>query len=221
LPASAAWFNLGPAYLALRSCPESLDAYRQVTRLIPADADGWIDLSVAARKCKQLPDALAAARQAVKAAPGSAPAQLNLGLTLSALDKKDDAATAMEAATRIRPDYATAWWSLGLVELERHRLEPALAALARAHQLAPSAVHTTDLGIAYRDRGDLPRAVELFREAVTKDPRYAPARWQLAQTLAASGRCPEALRQLQALPPAEANGPAGEKLRQSCQRAGK
>jgi tetratricopeptide (TPR) repeat protein len=224
-----AWYNLGQTELALKQCAPALDAYKRVTQIQPGDADGWINLSVAQRKCKADSDALASARQAVKTAnpketTQAAAAQLNLGLTLQGAGKLDDAAAAMGEATRLRPDYATAWWSLGLLERERKRLDPAVNALERAYKLQPqNPVRATDLGVALRDQGSalhdqgrLDRAVELFKAALARDPRYAPARWHLAQTLAASGKCKEALTEIDKLPPAEAKSEAADKLRARC-----
>ena len=58
-----------------------------------------------------------------------------------------------------------------------------IAALDKARTLSPTAARIADLGVAWRDKGDLAKATALFREAVAKDPRYAPARWHLAQML--------------------------------------
>jgi Tfp pilus assembly protein PilF len=211
-----AWFNLGQAAAMQKDCATSLDAYAHATRLSPTDADGFINQSVAARKCGKLPQATASARQAVKLQAGSAPAHLNLGIALEASGKLDDAAKEYEVAARIKPSYATAWWSLGLVEGKLKKPEAAIAALDKARALSPTAPRITDLGVAWRDKGDLGKAASLFREALAKDPKYAPARWHLAQTLSAQHKCGELAKELAALPPAEAHAPAAQKLRAGC-----
>jgi tetratricopeptide (TPR) repeat protein len=214
------WYNLGQAELAQKKCPPALDAFKKATQLQPADADGWINLSVAQRKCAALPDSLTSARQAVKvAAPGSpaeGPAQLNLGLVLHGLGKHDEASAPLYAATQKNPKSATAWWTLGLVERERKRPKEAVAALKTAVELKPTAAHLTDLGLALRDTNDLDGALEKFRAAADRDPRYVPARWQLAQALAAKGQCKEALKELEGLPPEEKKSDAAAKLRLRC-----
>jgi cytochrome c-type biogenesis protein CcmH/NrfG len=144
-------------------------------------------------------------------------AQLNLGLTLQAAGKLDDAAAAMGEAARLKPDYATAWWSLGLLEHERKHLDAAVQALDKAYRLQPqNPVRATDLGVALRDKGDFPRAAELFKQVLAKDPHNVPARWHLAQTLAAAGKCKDALTEVGQLPAAEAKSEAAEKLRARC-----
>jgi superkiller protein 3 len=123
----------------------------------------------------------------------------------------------MSEATRLDPNYATAWWSLGLLEKERKHVDASVSALEHAYKLQPgNPVRATDLGVALRDKGDLARAIRLFQEALQREPRYAPARWHLAQTLAASGKCKEALHQMDQLPPAEMHSEAAAKLRARC-----
>jgi tetratricopeptide (TPR) repeat protein len=171
---------------------------------------------VAARKCNKLPEATAAARQAVKLAARSPQAHLNLGIALEASGKLEDAAAEYDVATRIKPDYATAWWSLGLVDGKLKKQDAAIAALEKARTLSPTAARIADLGVAWRDKGDLAKAGALFKEAVAKDPRYTPARWHLAQMLAAQHKCGELKSELAALPPAEAKSEAAQKLRAGC-----
>jgi tetratricopeptide (TPR) repeat protein len=211
-----AWFNLGQAALMRKDCPTALDAYARATRLAPQDPDGFINESVAARRCGKLPVATQAARQAVKQAARSAPAHLNLGITLEAAGKLDDAASEYVVATRLKPDYATAWWSLGLIERKRKRTDAAIAALERAQAISPTPARIADLGVAWRDKGNLAKATALFRRALAKDPRYTPARWHLAQTLAAAHQCAELRKELGLLPAADAHSEAAQKLRSAC-----
>ncbi|HEX8953623.1 MAG TPA: tetratricopeptide repeat protein [Polyangia bacterium] len=211
-----AWFNLGQAAAMQKDCATALDAYAHATRLAPTDADGFINQSVAARKCEKLPEATAAARQAVKLAARSPQAHLNLGLALEASGKLADAAAEYDVATRLKPDYATAWWSLGLVDGKLKKPDAAIAALDKARTLSPTAARIADLGVAWRDKGDLAKAESLFREAVAKDPRYTPARWHLAQVLSAQHKCGELGKELAALPAAEAHSDAAQKLRAGC-----
>ena len=211
-----AWFNLGQAAAMQKDCATATDAYARAVKLAPSDADGYINQSVAARKCNKLPEATAAARQAVKLAARSPQAHLNLGLALEASGKLADAAAEYDVATRIKPDYATAWWSLGLVDGKLKKTDAGIAALEKARTLSPTAPRIADLGVAYRDKGDLAKATELFREAVAKDARYTPARWHLAQTLAAQHKCAELKSELAALPAEEGKSEAAQKLRAGC-----
>ncbi|MDB4965272.1 MAG: repeat containing protein [Myxococcales bacterium] len=211
-----AWFNLGQAAAMQKDCATALDAYAHALKLSATDADGTINASVAARRCGKLDQATAWARQGVKLAGSSAQAHLNLGITLDAAGKLDDAVAEYTVATRIKPDYATAWWSLGLAEQKRHKMDAAIAALDKARTLSPTAARSADLGVAWRDKGDLAKAATLFREALQKDPRYTPARWHLAQTLSAQHKCGDLAKELGQLPAAEGQSAAAQKLRAAC-----
>ena len=96
-----------------------------------------------------------------------------------------------------------------------------MKALTRARELSPTPARIADLGVAYRDKGEFAKAEALFREALAKEPRYAPARWHLAQTLAATGRCADLGAELAALPAAEGKGEAAVKLKENCRAAKK
>ena len=56
--------------------------------------------------------------------------------------------------------------------------------LSKDHMRAAS---YNNLATAYRERGDLPRAIELYRTALSLDPNYAQAHSNIGSALAASG----------------------------------
>ena len=213
-----AWFNLGQAAAMQKDCADGARRLRaRDASCRRRDADGFINASVAARKCGKLPEATAAARQAVKLAARSPQAHLNLGIALEAAGKLDDAAAEYDVATRIKPDYATAWWSLGLVERQaqeagrgHRRARQGAHAVADARRASPISASPG------ATRAISPRRTALFREAVAKDPRYAPARWHLAQVLSAQHKCGEMSKELAALPAAEGQSEAAQKLRTAC-----
>lgn len=91
----------------------------------------------------------------------------NLGLCYEALNQPDEAIAHYREAIRLN-------------RLERKRSPwPAL-----------------NLGILLRNRGELDEAEQLFREALTHDPVFAPASYQLGVVLEGRGRVHEAVRAL-------------------------
>jgi superkiller protein 3 len=206
------WYNLGKAAMRQKDCATAVDAFGRAAKLAANDVDTLIDLSGAQRTCKQPAEALASARQAVKLAARGPDAHLNLAFALDAAGHLDDAAAEATIATKLGPQSGTAWWALGTIERKRKRADAAIAALDKARQLKPAPAVIDDLGVAWRDKGDLPHATALFREALAQSPRYAPARWHLAETLAAQHQCAEVAKLLGQLPPAEARSEAARKL---------
>jgi Flp pilus assembly protein TadD len=210
------WYNLGKAALRDKNCAVAVDAFGRAAKLMPSDADTFIDLSTADRKCNQRDAALAAARQAVKLAARNPDTHLNLAFALDEAGKHDDAAGEANVATRLNPQSATAWWALGNIEHGRKRFDAAIAALEKARAIKPAAAISDDLGAALEDKGDLDKAAATFREALAKNPKYSPARWHLAETLAAAHKCKDALAELTQLPPNEQHAQQAQKLRTGC-----
>jgi Tfp pilus assembly protein PilF len=210
------WYNLGKAAMRQKDCATAVDAFGRASKLAAGDVDTLIDLSGAQRSCKQTAEALASARQAVKLAARSPDAHLNLAFALDSADKLDDAAAEATIATKLGSSSGTAWWALGTIERRRKRPDASIAALDKARQLKQSPAITDDLGVAWRDKGDLPRATAIFREALAQNPRYTPARWHLAETLAAQKQCAEVSRLLAQLPPGEQKSEPARKLASTC-----
>ncbi len=209
-----AWFNLGQAAAMQKDCATALAAYARATRLSPTDADGFINQSVAARKCGRLPEATAAARQAVKLAAAlragpPQPRHRARGVQQARRRRQGVRAWRRASSPTTRPPGGASGSSSGKLG----KRDAAIAALDRARTLSPTAARIADLGVAWRDKGDLAKATSLFREALAKDPRYTPARWHLAQMLSAQHQCGELKKELAALPPAEARPEAAQKLR--------
>src|SRR5262249_8569857 len=135
---------------------------------------------------------------------------------LDAVGQRDDAVSEATIATKLGPQSGSAWWALGSIERKRKRSDAAIAALTQARQLKPAPAVIDDLGVAWRDQGDLAHAVASFREALAQNPRYVPARWHLAETLAAQKQCGEVGKLLAQLPPAEQKLEAARKLAAAC-----
>jgi Flp pilus assembly protein TadD len=211
-----AWYNLAKLALHAKQCPTAIDAFSRAAKLMPNDADTFIELSTAERKCGQVEPALAAARQAVKLAPRSPNAHVSLAFALDAAGKLDDAVSEATIATRLKPDSAMAFWTLGTIQHKRKQYAPAATALDKAHALQPEAAITDELGLVARDQGDLAAATEKFKAALDENARYAPARWHLAETLAAQHKCGDVKKELAQLPPAEARSEPAQKLRAAC-----
>ncbi len=88
--------------------------------------------------------------------------------------------------------------NLAWIELSLGRASLALDLAARAHELAPNDARVLDTyGFALMENGELGRAVEALRRAVTRDPGNAGSRYRLARALSESGAREEAKSVLQ------------------------
>ena len=93
-----------------------------------------------------------------------------------------------------------AYWRLGVVQTRREQPTEAVSALEKAKALQSTPEVLTDLGLARRKQGDIAKAEAEFRAALAQNPRLHSARLHLASTLAGTGRCEDAARELALLP---------------------
>lgn len=220
-----AQYNLGVAHEAMKHWAESIAAYTRATKLKPADAnpradqaDAQLNLAVVLRRAGKTEEAIVPAREAVQLASDRPHPHLNLGLLLSDAKRYDEAVAELTAATQLaeeqfksaksadekedgRQMLIKGYWRLGVVHIRREQAAPAVQALERAKTIEATPEILTDLGLARRKAGDIPRAEQEFRAALQKNPKMQSARLHLASTLATTGRCEEGLKELTLVSP--------------------
>ncbi|HNO67343.1 MAG TPA: tetratricopeptide repeat protein, partial [Pseudomonadota bacterium] len=219
-----AFYNLGVAHETLKHWPEAIAAYGKAIKLSPQDsnpkasqADAQYNLAVVYRRAGRLEEAVAPAREAVQLAPDRPHAHLNLGMLLSDTKRLDEAVGELLAAAQLadeqyrntknpeeREDFRQvlhrAYWRLGVVQTRREQASDAVVALEKAKALQSSPEVLTDLGLARRKLGEIAKAEAEFRAALMQNPKLYSARLHLASTLAGTGRCDDAARELALLP---------------------
>ncbi len=235
-----AYYNLGVAHETLKHWPEAIAAYNKAIKLTPQDsnpkasqADAQYNLAVVYRRAGKLEDAVAPAREAVQLAPDRPHAHLNLGMLLSDTKRLDEAVGELMAAAQLadeqyrstkvaedreeaRQVLHRAYWRLGVVQTRREQAIEAVSALEKAKALQSTAEVLTDLGLARRKHGDIAKAEAEFRSALAQNPKLHPARLHLASTLAGTGRCDDAARELALLPSDPQYSEATNRIKQRC-----
>lgn len=136
-------------------------------------------------------------------APANADVAINLGGAYVLLARWNKAVRVLSKASELHPENAMLWINLAAAHLGRLKLagpqqqERAIRAYQRALAVNPAApnVHYS-LGLIYKERGELGRAIESFEQALIVDPADRDARhWivrlsailQAAQRTAAAG----------------------------------
>lgn len=130
-----------------------------------------------------------AADHAIAAFPRTAPALLAAaaaalgGYSLATVERnpvwRSDLAL-WEDAARKSPGSALVHYNLGAALQANGDRDRAIAAYTRAVELEPSRLAYNNLGVLYREGGATGAAIEVLREALRLDPRYAPAHSNLA-----------------------------------------
>lgn len=111
-----------------------------------------------------------------------------LGLVYDRTNREDQALSAYERATQLKPDYMAALNNRGAIYLKRKRYADAIRVFEQVVQIHPKSPRAhTSLGAAYRGRSAdvaeqklqrdqlLKRAEQELRLAMSQDPSYAPA----------------------------------------------
>ncbi|HEX3554022.1 MAG TPA: winged helix-turn-helix domain-containing protein [Thermoanaerobaculia bacterium] len=147
---------------------------------------------------------LPAARSATPAIPEEAMRAYLEGQYFAAHAQSDKARDAFQRAAGLAPGYAPAWAALAHALLEDQRpareLEPLVeAAERRALTLDPqlALAHLNRAERLFRFEYDWREAEQEFRRALALDPQEPEAHFEYATLLAARGRHPEALEQVE------------------------
>jgi tetratricopeptide (TPR) repeat protein len=137
-------------------------------------------------------DALPFLERAHQLKPDHPDAALNLGGAYIMAGKYALAVSVLEVAVERHPDYAQLWINLGAAYLGNpatatdDRQRRALAAFQRALDIDPLAHNVAyNMGLIYRDRGEIAQAIAAFRQAVLADPNDRDA-WRLLERLSAT-----------------------------------
>ncbi len=114
------------------------------------------------------------------------------GLVYDRTNREDQALAAYEKATQLKPDYLAALNNRGAIYLKRHRFADAIPVFEQVVQIEEKSPRAhTNLGSAYRGRSAdvqdqkdlrdqlLRRAEQEYKLAITQDPSYAPAYFDL------------------------------------------
>jgi Flp pilus assembly protein TadD len=120
---------------------------------------------------------------AVSISPATSRYLMSLGVAANASGDKSGAIDAFKQVLRFKDDHPDANYYLGLLYLEGNQLDVAIWHITRSIEMRPAVESVTaynDLGVAYARKGDLQKAAESYRQALTIDPNYRAAQENLA-----------------------------------------
>lgn len=217
----------GSVYQKLGKLAEAEADLRAALRLNPKLPNAFevrAELAAILTDSKRPKEAAELLEQLLRENPRHADSLYNLGLAREALADFPAAAAAYARAVREKPSEVDV--RLALVGALRKAGRPAealsaageAATLAQRLSAAPAvqAQIQDELGLSQRRLGDLKAAEVSFRAALSRLPTLHAARLHLCTTLAAAGRCPEALRESASLPSTAPFAEQVAKLRAGC-----
>jgi tetratricopeptide (TPR) repeat protein len=154
--------------------------------------------------------------RAVGIDPTRAIYHLYVGWAASELGRQTDAGAAFDEAIALDKGLADAYWQRGRLHLKQGAAKDAIVDLERARQLKPSRYDAiADLAVAYSDVGRMPKALELWEEAVAKDADNPTWHFRYGKLLSSAGNGAMAAahikRAIDLVAEAQAQMPSGSK----------
>jgi tetratricopeptide (TPR) repeat protein len=180
---------------------QALECCEQALRLGSTFAETWNHKGFLLADLKRFEEAVAAYQEAIRLDQNYVYAWFNQGVALFALSKKEEALKAFDAAILLQPNYADAHFNRGAVLYALGRRDEGNAAFdeaMRVTSLAPSSAAGRCVKgnmLAYLRRHS--EALAAFNEAITLDPRHAPAWRDSGCVLLDLGRHAEAAASLE------------------------
>jgi tetratricopeptide (TPR) repeat protein len=107
------YFGIGFCNGELGNYMKAIEAYKQVIRIAPNNANTYYNLGNTYKSISLYKDAIEAYKQAIRINPDLADAYINLGIAYDHLGLYKDAIEAFKQAIRIDPDYANPHFGLG------------------------------------------------------------------------------------------------------------
>jgi tetratricopeptide (TPR) repeat protein len=182
-----AWYQAGFCFGMLGKHQEALKASRRAAALRPEWAETFINVGASSFALGQFKDAAEAYRQATKLDPYNAEAQFALGLSLNKLNRTDEEILAYKRAVAQKPDHAGALERLGLAYFKQKRYQDAVQSFENLKTYKPEAKTYNYLGESYLEMGKTDESVEAFNSAVSLNPDFDKARYNLGRAYLKKG----------------------------------
>jgi arylsulfatase A-like enzyme/Flp pilus assembly protein TadD len=185
---AAAWEGAAECRLRAGDLEGALARLRKGQAASPEDARLRAREARALRDARRFEEAVRAYEAALPLAPADGRLRLQLGELLRDMERPAEAIPLMQEAARLEPGVAAHWNALGMTLGGRGRLSEAEQAFREAWRLdATNHRHAYNLGLALVRQGRAAEARPWFERALALDPRFAPAREQLARLDRRSG----------------------------------
>jgi choline-sulfatase len=177
-----AWERLADSRVAAGDTDGALAALRQGQAALPGDAGLRAAEARVLISLRRLPEARVAYEAALPLAPKNARLRTQLGELLRDMGARDEAIQRLREAVDLEPANAGAWNTLGMTLGGAGRMAEAEKCFREALRLdTADHRHAYNLGLALVRQGRADEARPFFEKALELNPRFAPAREQLAR----------------------------------------
>lgn len=194
-----AWYQAGYCYGVLGRHQDALKASRQAAKLRPDWAETYVNIGASSYALGQYKDAADAYKQAIKLEDGNAETQYALGLTLGKLGRTDEEILAYKRALTLKPDHSNSIDRLGQAYFKMKRYADAATMFEQLKTYKPNEKTFNSLGECYFEQGKTEESVDAFNSAVSINPDFEQARFNLGRAYLKLGNREMAQMQLDVL----------------------
>ena len=169
------FYKLGVSYQFLEKLNEAAGSYQKALKLNPDDANTNMNLGLVYLFLGNADDAVKYAERATLLDPHSAAAFSNLGVALDGRGEYTRGEAAYRHSLDIDPENATTLLNLGTNLIAQNKGSEAVDIMERVIKMEDTPLHRKRYGDALAKAGRYDDAVEQYRSALKKDPKYFPA----------------------------------------------
>ncbi|MGB7210649.1 MAG: tetratricopeptide repeat protein [Pyrinomonadaceae bacterium] len=177
-----AWYQAGFTYGVQGRHAEALKASKQAAKLRPDWAETFVNIGASSFALGQYKEAADAYRQAIKLEDYKPDTQYSLGLSLEKLNRTDEEILAYRRALLLKPDHANAIEKLGMAYLKLKRYADALTQFEQLKTYKPDAKTYNYIGESLIELGKAEESVDAFNNAVSYNPDFDKARYNLGRS---------------------------------------
>jgi len=166
---------LADNYLDYYRSREALDMMEKVVRLFPERIPSLLKLSEMQMILNQYENSIYTVNEILRLSPQNKEAFFMLGMNFRALDDIDRSINSFQTAVEIDPEMVDAWIILGELH-EKKGSKDAIKYYDNALNVAPDQPEVLHSKAFYlQNNGDIPGALELYRQINIKNPNYTDA----------------------------------------------
>jgi len=158
------WYSKGNDAFNLKLYNEAIECYQEAINLDPKHADAYDNMGFAYYRKGNYDSAIEMCEKAISINPEYANAYDNMGVIYAHKGDFDKAIEMYEKAISINPEFAEAYDNMGSAYAKKGNYDKAIYVNIGK-----------DKSIAYTKKGNYDKAIELFEKAISINPEYADA----------------------------------------------
>ncbi|QQS42596.1 MAG: tetratricopeptide repeat protein [Acidobacteriota bacterium] len=182
-----AWYQVGFCYGMLGKHEESVKASMKAAQLRPEWPETHINIGASSYALGDYKQAAESYKAAARLDQSNAETQMALGLSLGKLGRTSEEILAYKRAVVAKPDFANAIELLGLAYFRQKQYGNAIEAFEQLRNYKADANTYNYLGESYFAEKKFPESIDAFSTAISMNPAFDKARYNLGRAYLRSG----------------------------------